>query len=342
VRCLVIQTAYLGDVVLTVPLLMILRDSPRVSWLGALLSPPGPELVLGQGIVDEVIAYDKRGHDSGVRGLLRAVREVRRLRPDVALIPHRSFRSALLATLAGVPRRVGFDVSGGRALLTETLSYRSGKHEVERVAGLAALAGVELPGGRLPFALRPPEGTESRLTAALVERGVRGDAGLIVVAPGSRWATKRWSPGAFARAADELAREVAATTVLVGSDADTEVCASVRELMDSVAVDLSGGLPLGRLIALVKRAQLVLCNDSAVAHVAAATGTPVVAVFGPTVPAQGYAPYTDRARVVETELECRPCGPHGSDRCPRGDSICMESVDASSVVAAALEVLREN
>jgi heptosyltransferase-2 len=342
VRCLVIQTAYLGDVVLTVPLLMILRDSPRVSWLGALLSPPGPELVLGQGIVDEIIAYDKRGGDSGVRGLLRAVREVRRLRPDVALIPHRSFRSALLATLAGVPRRVGFDVSGGRALLTERLSYRSGRHEVERVAGLAALTGVELPGGRLPFALRPPEGTESRLTAALVERGVRGDAGLIVVAPGSRWATKRWPPGAFARAADELAREIAATTVLVGSDADTDVCASVLELMDTVAVDLSGGLPLGRLIALVKRAQLVLSNDSAVAHVAAATGTPVVAVFGPTVPAQGYAPYTDRARVVETELECRPCGPHGSDRCPRGDSVCMESVDASSVVAAALEVLREN
>ena len=341
-RCLVIQTAYLGDVVLTVPLLMILRDSPRVSWLGALLSPPGPELVLGQGIVDEIIAYDKRGGDSGVRGLLRAVREVRRLRPDVALIPHRSFRSALLAALAGVPRRVGFDVSGGRALLTERLSYRSGKHEVERVAGLAVLMGIELPGGRLPFALRPPEGTESRLTAALVERGVRGDAGLIVVAPGSRWATKRWPPGAFARAADELARETAATTVLVGSDADREVCASVRELMDTVAVDLSGGLPLGRLIALVKRAQLVLSNDSAVAHVAAATGTPVVAIFGPTVPAQGYAPYTDCARVVETELECRPCGPHGSDRCPRGDSVCMESLHASSVVAAALEVLREN
>ncbi len=341
-RCLVIQTAYVGDVVLAVPLLMILRDSPRVSWLGALLSPPGPELVLGQGLVDEVITYDKRGGDSGVRGLLRAVGEVRRRRPDVALIPHRSFRSALLAALAGVPRRVGFDVSGGRVLLTSTLSYRTDEHEVERVAGLAAGAGVELPGGRLPFALRPPEGTESRLTAALVERSVRSDAGLIVVAPGSRWATKRWPAGRFARAADELVRETAATVVLVGSDADREICASVRELMDAVPVDLSGGLPLGQLIALVKRAQLVLSNDSAAAHIAAATRTPVVAVFGPTVPAQGYAPYTDHARVVETEFECRPCGSHGSDRCPRGDFVCMESLDASSVVEAALEVLREN
>jgi heptosyltransferase-2 len=175
-----------------------------------------------------------------------------------------------------------------------------------------------------------------------VERGVRSDAGLIVVAPGSRWATKRWPPGRFARAADELARETAATVVLVGSDADREICASVRELMDAVPVDLSGGLPLGQLIALVKRAQLVLSNDSAAAHIAAATRTPVVAVFGPTVPAQGYAPYTDRARVVETEFECRPCGSHGSDKCPRGDFVCMESLDASSVVEAALEVLREN
>jgi len=341
VRCLVIQTAYLGDVVLAVPLLMVLRDSPRVSWSGALLSPPGPELVLGQGLVDEVITYDKRGVDSGARGLLRVVREVRSLRPDVALIPHRSFRSALLAALAGVPRRIGFDVSGGRVLLTERVSYRTDRHEVERVAELAAVAGVELPDGRLPLALRPPVGTESRAAAALVERGVPRDAGLIVVAPGSRWATKRWPPGEFARAADELAGETAATVVLVGSDADRAVCASVQELMHADAVDLSEGLPLGQLIALVKRAQLVLSNDSAVAHVAAATETPVVAVFGPTVPAQGYAPYTDRARIVEAEFECRPCGSHGSDRCPRGDFVCMESLDASSVVAAALELLRE-
>ena len=316
--------------------------SPRVSWLGALLSPPSPELIEGQELVDAVITYDKRGRDSGVRGLLRAVGEVRRHRPDVALIPHRSFRSALLAALAGVPRRVGFNVSGGRVLLTSTRSYSADEHEVERVAGLAAGAGVELPGGRLPFALRPPEGAEPRVAAALAERGVRSDAGIIVLAPGSRWATKRWPPGRFARAADELVVETAATIVLVGSEADRSVCARVRDEMDAVAVDLSGGLPPGQLIALVTRAQLVLSNDSAAAHVAAATGTPVVAVFGPTVPAQGYAPYTDRARIVDAEFECRPCGSHGSDRCRRGDFICMESLDASSVVAAALEVLREN
>ncbi|MFH1865504.1 MAG: glycosyltransferase family 9 protein, partial [Candidatus Eisenbacteria bacterium] len=107
------------------------------------------------------------------------------------------------------------------------------------------------------------------------------------------------------------------------------------------AVDLTGALPIGQLLALVSGASLVLSNDSALTHIAAGLGVPVVAVFGPTVPAQGYAPYTNRARVVEAALPCRPCGKHGADRCPVGTLDCMRLVTVGDVVSVALELLGE-
>jgi len=339
-KCVVVQTAYLGDVVLTVPLLSVLRDDRLVSEVTVVASPPGSSFLREQGVVDRVITYDKRGADSGAGGSLRVVREVRDLEADAALVPHRSFRSAMMAALARIPVRVGFDASGGRPFLTEALPYRAGDHEVDRVGSLAGALGVTLSEGRLPFELRVPDGARESLSARL-PADVSGRRGRVVVAPGSRWATKRWLPERFAAAAGRIARELGTDVVVVGAGYESDVCAEVARATEPPAVDLSGDLPLGQLLATVADASLVLSNDSAVTHLAAGLGAPVVAVFGPTVRAQGFTPYTDLARVVEKDVACRPCGRHGSDRCPNGTFECMRGVSADDVVTAALELLRE-
>lgn len=340
-RCLVIQTAFLGDVILTVPLLNLLRSSDRVSWLGIVAAPPGSELLEEQRIADRVIVYDKRGKDAGTAGLARLVREIQGESVDVALVPHRSFRSALVPLLARVPVRVGFETSGGRALLTHRVPYGTGTHEVERVAGLAARAGVEVPDGRVPFRLAATEEEREALGAELADLALPADAPLVVVAPGSRWATKRWPPRRFAAAADALSRELSAIAVIVGSEDDRDAAAETVDRMETPAHDLAGRQSVARLTALMERATVVLSNDSAAAHIAAGVGTPVVAVFGPTVPAQGFAPYGEHARVVEAELPCRPCGKHGSEKCPLGTLECMERVASETVVAQALDLLGE-
>jgi heptosyltransferase-2 len=337
-RCLVVQTAYLGDVILTVPMLRILRDDPRVSWVGVLTSPPGPELLRGQGLADEIIAYDKRGKERGPGPMGRVIEKLRGLDADCALVPHRSFRSALIAWLARIPTRVGFDESGGRPLLTNVVPYRSHLHEVERVAGLLEPLGIELPSGRLPFYLRVPDGADEAVGAELARSGV-GERGFVVVAPGSRWATKMWPPESFAGAADELARRLGVETVLIGSSDDTAACERVRNVAGARTTDLCGRLTIGETIALADRAGLVLSNDSAAAHIAAAVGTPVVAVFGPTVPGQGFTPYSEASRIVQADLDCRPCGSHGGESCARGDLSCMTSVRVQDVVSAAEELL---
>jgi len=340
VRCLVIQTAFVGDVVLTTPLLRLVRGLPGVSWLGAVVTPAGADVLRDQGLVDGVVRYDKRGSDRGLRGFVGAATAVRRLRVDAAIVPHRSFRSALLAVLAGASERVGFTTSGGRALLTRALAYERGAHEAERIAGLVTGIGGRIPVGRLPLDLAvPPRGAEE-LDRALSTERLEGVTGLVVVAPGSRWPTKRWPPERFAEVADALAREFALGIVLSGDSSDVPAAREVRRRISAPLADLSGRLSIPAWIALIARGRLLVSNDSAAAHVAAAVGTPVVAVFGPTVPAQGFAPYSERSRVVEADLDCRPCGRHGGDRCPLGTLACMLDVPSSAVVGPARELLK--
>jgi heptosyltransferase-2 len=341
VRCLVIQTAYLGDAILTVPLLSLLKRAPGITEVAVVAAPPGAGFLSGQRVVDRVVTYDKRGADAGRAGMMRAIREVRELAPDVAVVPHRSFRSAMLPLAARVPRRVGFDVSGGASLLTERVPYVRGEHEIDRVAALAGPLGVEIPAGRVPFELRVPEGSDETLAGALSELGVPEGRPRLVVAPGSRWATKRWLPARFAAAARRLADELSADVFVVGAEDDVDEGALVARDAGDDSYDLTGAVPIGQLLALVAGSALVLSNDSAVAHIAAGLGVPVVTVFGPTVPAQGFAPYTDRARVVEAGLDCRPCGRHGSDSCPLGTLECMELVSVDDVVTAARELLAD-
>jgi heptosyltransferase-2 len=334
VRCVVIQTAFLGDAILTLPLLDLLRKSATVSWLGALAAPEGADLLRLQEAADGVIEWDKRGTGGGIAGTARAVRALRDARADAAIIPHRSFRSALLAAAAGIPVRVGFDTSGGRFLMTTLVRYGARGHEVERVAGLAAGVGVAVPPGRIPFSVRVRGEDRGRVAAFLKAGGVGAATPVVLVAPGSLWPTKRWLPAGFAAAAETLARDLGAAVVLAGTRSDGPVARSVAAEMAEPPVDAVGRLGLGEWIALVERASLALSNDSAAAHVAAGVGTPVVAVFGPTVPDMGFAPYTSCARVLGAELACRPCGRHGHRKCPLGHGACMERVTVDDVVAA--------
>jgi len=339
VRCIVIQTAYVGDVILTLPLLDLLRASGRAAWVAVLAAREGAEFLRLQGAANEVIAWDKRGRERGLRGTVGAARALRALDADLALVPHRSFRSALLPALAGVRDRAGFDESGGRLLLTRTVPYRARPHEIERIALLAGAAGVALLAGRVPFSVRVRPEDAARAARLLEEEGVAPGQAVVVVAPGSRWPTKRWLPERFAAAAAALAGDLSGRVVIAGSTSDRESASAVASALAPPPVNATARLDMGAWIALIARGSILLSNDSAAAHVAAGVGTPVVAVFGPTVPDMGFAPYAARSRVVGADLPCRPCGRHGHRACPLGHLDCMRLVTAEEVVAAGRELL---
>ncbi len=333
-RILVVQTAFLGDVVLTTPLFRALRRRFPDARLDLLTTPAAAPLVEEDPHLDRVLVYDKKGGD----GMAAAVRRVRVGRYDLLVAPHRSPRTSLVGALAGVPRRVGF-ADAGLAFLYHTLVDRPlARHEVDRnLALLRGLGEAPTPGDRVLCVGYTPRET-GEVDRVLEGAGVPPDAPLAVLCPGSVWTTKRWSADGFAAVGRALAGDGLRVAVVGGPD-DRAVSARVARGIGPGAVDAAGRTSLKALAAWMDRARLLVTNDSAPLHVAAARGTPTVAVFGATTLDLGFGPFHGRARVVEVDLPCRPCGLHGGNRCPEGHFRCMGEVSAGAVLAACRDVL---
>jgi heptosyltransferase-2 len=324
---LVIQTAFLGDVVLTTPLLA--RLAARFGPVDVVTTPAAAELIETHPAVRRVIRYDKRGADRGIGGFRRLAERLADARYAAAFLPHRSWRSAALAFAAHIPERTGFADSPAALLYTQRVSRSRSGHESDR---LLALAGDRRIAARRPtVSLALTDADRAAASAWLAERRIT--APFVAVAPGSIWGTKRW-PG-YAELVSRLERPV----VVLGSTADGDLAAEVAGAAPGRAHSAAGGLSLRESAAIIERASLLVTNDSAPLHLATGVGTPVVAVFGPTTPSQGFGPLGSASRVVqEAGLWCRPCSPHGPATCPLGHHACMQSIAVDRVLSAVASV----
>jgi heptosyltransferase-2 len=205
-------------------------------------------------------------------------------------------------------------------------------HAVERLLALAAPLGRGPLTGPLHVPVQPDA---ARCAAALLPEG---SGPLVGIAPGSAWRTKRWTADGFAAVAARLAAE-GARCVILGAPEERPLAEEIRTRSRGAATVLAGATDTALLVAVIDRLALLVGNDSAPAHVAAARGVPLVAVFCATTPALGFAPRGPRTTIVEADLECRPCGRHGGARCPRGTEDCRRLVGAESVLAAARAAL---
>ncbi len=332
-RILVVQTAFLGDVVLITPLLRALREKYESAHLAFMGNPAGCAALQRLSCLDEIIVYDKRRSEKGMAALRHKVLQLREKKFDMAICAHRSVRSAVLLKMAGIPRRIGFSNSAFPWLYHERAPREPAKHEVERNLALLGPLGGPLPDFDPKLELNVPSTTRTLVS----ENGGRPRIG---VCPGSNWTTKRWPPQKFGQVVRSLHEDNGADIYLQGSEDDAEAVAQVEEEAGIELHDLTG-ISLEELIAVLAKMDLVITNDSAPTHIASALQVPVVVIFGPTTPRQGFAPWLNRSRTVEVGLPCRPCGEHGARRCPEGHFKCMELIEPDEVVAAARSLLEE-
>ncbi len=320
---LVIQTAFLGDVVLTTPLLSAI--AAHHGPVDVVTTPIAAPLLETHPAVRKVIVYDKRGRDRGWAGLRKLAQRLKTEQYQRAYLPHRSLRTAALGMLARIPARIGF--SGPWSFLyTAARPKPPLGHESDRLLALAD----EAPGAYPPH-LRPT--TADERAAAAVATGA-----FVALAPGSIWGSKRWPY--YAELAAKLAEHVA--VVVVGGPDDVELGDTIVQAVrpsDRQAVNACGRLTLRESAALIGRASALVTNDSAPLHLATAMGTPVVALFGPTVTEFGFGPLRagDVALDVD-QLQCRPCSPHGPPQCPLGHHRCMRELTVEAVIAAIEEL----
>ena len=322
---LVIQTSFLGDVVLTTPLITHLATLGPVD---VVTTPAGGALLENHPAVRRVIRYDKRGAQRGFSGLRSLAATLRGAQYGAAYLAQGSWRSATLAWLARIPARIGFNTSAGVYLYTEHVSYRDDLHHAERLFQLAADADT-------PDALSPslyPGDADRNAVSALLATAPFGSAPFIALAPGSVWATKRW-PG-FAELSAWIPERYG--IVIVGGAEDDALAREIVAAAPTRTLNATGRLGLLASAALIGRAAGLVTNDSLPQHLASAMGTPTVTIYGPTLPSFGFGPLAPQHAIVEHPpgLECRPCSAHGPQRCPRGHFRCMREISPPDVMAA--------
>ncbi len=330
-RICLLQTAFLGDSVLTLPLLEKIKKVAPDSDVTVVARPDTAAVFASSGLAAEIITDNKRSANSFWSEFWRLVSELKKRKFDIALIPHRSLRSALLARLAGIPVRIGFDSSAGSFLFTHKVPFSWLIHDLER--NLTLLLPLAEGAAQAPFpALRG--------SAAALQGAAAGENIFIGANPGSVWPTKRWPAGHWARLIKRLSAEYGTRVLLVGGKNEVPWNAEIEAAAGpGTCLNLTGRTGIDELMAAIKSVKVFITNDSGPMHIAVAFGVPVAAVFGPTTKELGFFPYGDKNIVLEAELDCRPCALHGSRSCPRGHFLCMRLVTPDKVFGAVQAIL---
>ena len=314
---LIIHTAFIGDIVLSTALVSKVKEKYPDSDIYYLTTPLGKEILKNNPKIKEIIVYDKRGKDKGFVAFISFVRKIRKLKIDVCLTPHRYLRSSILSLLSGASIRVGYDIASLSFVYNKKIKYDKTKHEVEKL-----LSFVDDSPKRFELEMYPSEKDKIKIDTIL--KNFFQNKKIILIAPGSKWFTKRWPEEYFKTLIQNLVKRDDLLIVITGGKEEKEI-----ELnLDSKVLDLRGEITLLELAELTKRAVLVVSNDSAPIHITSAfPDTRIIGIFGPTVKEFGFFPWSENSKVFEINgLYCRPCAIHGGNFCPEKHFRCMREI----------------
>lgn len=365
-RVLLVKPSSVGDVIHTIPVLAKLRTrypAARIDWV---LAPAIAELIRHHPGVSNVLPFARqelaqlRRSGSAVVGVLKLLSGIRRTQYDLVIDLQGQFLSAVLSLVSRAPVRIGFDRPlkapwkvSARSLPRNAYRYgwtgaREGSwlayshripvptldvHAVDRYLWLSPLLGLD--DGPPDFQIRLPAAAGARIDTLLMQHGAARQP-LAVLVPGTTWETKQWQVGGFAEVAQHLAATDRAV-VLAGAENEQARCQAVAAACPT-ARDLCGQTTLTELAALLQRAAICVTNDSGAMHLAAALGTPVVSIFGPTDPVW-IGPYGKEEQVVRATLHCSPCYLRTLRRCAYGHA-CMHAVTPDTVIERVEHALR--
>ncbi len=324
-KILIVQTAFLGDVILTTPLARAVRAAFPKADITAMTIPQCA--VVLKDFVDNMIIFDKRDKVRRKLEWQRILSEVTQRQFDLAFLPHRSMRTGYLARKAGIPIRIGFNKGAGRHFHTLKVEYPPSRYEGERNLSLLKVV-CETTDNGIPE-LNPSAAQISHIEEILQDIGVKPN-GYIAIAPGSVWETKRWREGSYQALVASYEREFGLPTLAIGGGEDEGLCSRIVRKPE---YNMAGKLSIMESAALVKFSRFMISGDTAPAHIATAVGARQIMIFGSTVPRFGFAPPVESAVIVEKKLWCRPCTTHGRQKCPKLNRMnCMTDITPETVL----------
>lgn len=329
---LLVQTSFLGDTILSTPVIAGLKKVYPDAKLWMMTTPLSSQLVVRDPLLESVIPFDKRGADAGFGGLLRMRRKIKNMNFYKVYSLHRSLRTSVLLLFSGIPERTGFKNARMNGVYHRLCKRNPKDHDVIR--NLSILC-KDIPLDSVDTALRLFPPSKEELGKDFLEKTADLE-NYIVMVPGSAWKTKMWHWQGYRETAEFFLTK-GFQVVLIGAAADKSVNCRVS---NGLNVHDFAGTSISETMVIVKNAKLIICNDSMALHMASAFKIPTVAVFCATSPEFGFGPWENRAIVVEKKgLACKPCHRHGKQTCPERTEACMKELSHTEVIDAASNLL---
>jgi heptosyltransferase-2 len=328
---LVIQTAFLGDCILTLPLIEKIRETYTNFKIDVLTTPFAEEIFLSSPFVNEVILFDKKGKHKSLLSLIKLSKELRERNYKKVFSPHRSLRTALLVLLINAEESTGFDRSNLMFAFKKVIKYRYDFHEVQRNLSLIQ----DITKNETDWKIIPKIEVNQKSKAIINEFFNKlSQQKFIVVAPGSEWFTKRYPIDYYKTIIGHFISK-GFIVLLMGGDKDFDLCEQLKINSNSNIKNLAGKFSLIQNSELLKHCKLLITNDSAPTHLGMIANIPVLTIYCSTVPDFGFYPYNDKSSYISLDVYCKPCGIHGYQQCPYAHFNCGNNLKPEMVIEKA-------
>jgi lipopolysaccharide heptosyltransferase II len=332
-RILIVRTDRIGDVLLSTPVIRVLREAYPQAYIAMMVSPYAKEIVEGNPYVDDVIIYDKEAKHKSWGRSIRFARNLKKKRFDLSLILHPTNRVHLVTYFAGIPRRIGYDRKLG-FLLTDKVKHTKHlgeKHESEYNLDLVRLLGIEPLDNALYMPLK--QYSERWAEDLFLGQGIKETDKLLAIHPGASCPSKIWPNERFALVADRLIEKYGFKILVVSGPKDISLAQSLIKNMRHPAINIAGKTSLSQLASILKRCRLFISNDSGPVHVACAVGTPVISIFGRSqkgLSPKRWGPVGGKDKILHKDVGCVECLAHDCAK----EFACLKEITADDVIRA--------
>jgi len=328
-KILIRGTNWIGDAVLTLPAVAAIRMSYPHAHIAVLAKPWVADIYRLGSEIDEIIIYEKK-YDNPV-GVLRLARLLKKRKFHLTILLQNAVEAAIMAVVAGIPLRAGYNTDGRGMLLTHSVQCNSAikkEHQIDYYLEMVKSLGLAPAGRQINLEKRIDPNTA---LSVLKKHGLAEKKIIAGIAPGATYGpAKRWFPQRFAAVADHLADYFGCTVVILGGKSDDTAASEVQRQAKNSLINLAGQTDLAEAVYIISQCSLFISNDSGLMHIAGALNIPTIAIFGSTNPAT-TRPAGSQSVIIRKEVSCSPCL---QETCA-DDFRCMDLITVEDVISAA-------
>ena len=336
-KILIIQTAFIGDAILTLPMIQKLNEFFPNSQIDVVAIPSTAEIFSASPFVNEVIVLDKKNKHKSYWALIRFSKGLRSRNYSRVYSPHRSFRSSFIVMNLNTKETYGFSTSSFKHVYKHLIDYKTTNHEVQRNLDLIGYKYDEET-WRIQPDLEIPKIGVQKVKKYFANLDSKRE--FIAIAPGSIWNTKKYPIEYFEEIIKFLTGKF--IIILIGSEKEKKICDEIASKFDEDVISAAGKFSLLESIEVLKKTKILISNDSAPTHLGMCAGIPVLTLFCSTIPGFGFYPYSKKSSYLSyDDLSCKPCGIHGRQQCPIKTFDCGFKLTPKTVISKIEEMLHD-